>query len=203
MIDFNYQFQYDRLKYLQELDFPDWTRYFFIVQGVIISQLKIVLEIGTGCEIVKNCLQPIVERYVTMDVNSKLTPDILADIREFRPELKNRFDCIIIAEVLEHIPFAEVEMACKNLLVYLVPGGKVFVTTPHQRYAALFVISTIEPYVLTIPRSKTPIDTSHHWEIGDGKIKQKQLESIFESVGFKIEQHEKLLRGDFWVLVKV
>lgn len=202
-VDFDAQFKLDKMEYLQNTEFGDCLRYFYIVHGVIDSHLKAVLEIGVGSGIVKNCLQPIVERYVTMDIDNKLAPDILVDVREFRPESKNEFDCIIISEVIEHIPFVEVEMVCRNLLAYLVPGGRVFVTTPHQRYAVLFVIKTIEPYVFTIPRRKIPIDPHHHWEIGDGKIKQRHIESIFKSVGFKIERYEKLLGEDFWVLLKL
>ena len=200
--DFDEQFQRERAEYLQDMDFCDWFRYWFIVREIIGSQSSVVLDVGAGCGIVKNCLQPIVERYVTMDVSSALAPDILADVREFRPELKGSFDYIIIAEVLEHIPFAEVERVCGNLFAYLVPSGKILVTIPHQRYSFLFVIPTIEPYILTIPRRKTPIDSYHCWEIGDGEIKKGHIESIFKSVGFKIERYEKLLYVDFWTLVK-
>jgi len=214
--NFNAQFQLDRESYLERLDFLDWYRYFFIVRKVIDFRPRAILEIGTGSEIIKRCLQPLAEKYQVMDINVKLEPDILADVREFRAELKEGFDCAIACDVLEHIPFADFRVACTNLFNYLLPGGTALITIPHRRSHFLFMTPRQKPHVFTVPtgflspgafyrrfiRRKIWIDPNHCWEIGDGKIKRSDVESSFKKAGFTTEKYIKLLYVDFWVLKK-
>ena len=103
-IDFDSQFSMNYEDYLKGIDLSNWYRYYFIIREVIKIKPKSILEIGAGNEIVKNCLNKFVKDYKTMDINPKLKPDILSDLREFKPELKEKFDCVICAEVLEHMP---------------------------------------------------------------------------------------------------
>lgn len=216
--NFDSQFNLDREYYLKKLDFLDWYRYFFAIREVIRFQPRAILEIGTGSEIVKNCLQPIIERYQVMDVNAKLKPHILADVREFRTELKESFDCAIACDVLEHIPFSNLAAACSNVFAYLVPGGKAIITIPHRRSHFLLMTPLQEkPCVITVPtgflsagafyrrfiKRKIWIDPNHQWEIGDGHIKKFHVESTFRKAGFTIERYEKLLYVDFWLLNKI
>lgn len=214
--DFNSQFHLDKEYYLKKLDFLGWYRHFFAIREVIDFQPRAILEIGAGSEIVKNCLQPAAEKYRVMDVNAKLEPDILADVREFRSELREGFDCAIASDVLEHIPFPDFATACVNLFAYLVPGGKALITMPHRRSHFLFMTPIEKPHVLTVPtgflspgafyrrfiKRKIWIDPDHCWEIGDGRIKKADVELSFRKVGFSIEKFKKLLYVDFWVLSK-
>jgi 2-polyprenyl-3-methyl-5-hydroxy-6-metoxy-1,4-benzoquinol methylase len=80
--NFYAQFSLAQDYYLKQLDFLNWYRYYFIIREVIDVRPKHILEIGAGSGIVKNCLQPIVEQYIVMDINPKLNPDIYSDIRE-------------------------------------------------------------------------------------------------------------------------
>lgn len=107
--EFNSQFSISYEDYLEGIDLSSWYRYYFIIKEVINFKPKDILEIGAGNEMVKNCLLKIVERYKVMDINPKLKPDILSDLRKFKSELKGKFDCIICAEVLEHMPFDDFE----------------------------------------------------------------------------------------------
>lgn len=54
-----------------------------------------------------------------MDINPRLHPDILSDLREFQPILKEKFDCIIYADVLEHMSFKDLEKNLANIFRYL------------------------------------------------------------------------------------
>jgi SAM-dependent methyltransferase len=215
--DFNYQFQLDRKYYLENLNFSYWYRYFFVVREVIDLQPQAVLEIGAGNNILKNCLSPLVSKYQVLDLNEKLEPDILADAREFKPELKEKFDCAIACDVLEHIPFPDVTKACANIFAYLTSGGKAIITIPHRRshFLAMTPLDK-KPRTITVPtgflspgafyrrfiKRKIWIDPYHCWEIGDGKVKRTDVESHFMQAGFQIEKREKLLYVDFWVLSK-
>lgn len=215
--DFNAQFSLDRDYYLKRLDFLGWYRHFYVVREVLNFQPRTILEIGAGHELVKNCLQPLVEKYQVMDVNSNLGPDILADVREYRSELKECFGCIIATDVLEHIPFSDFETACTNLFAYLEPSGKALITIPHRRSHFLFMTPTQKPHVFTVPtgflslgafyrrfiKRKIWIDPDHCWEIGDGKINKRDVEVSFRKAGFNIERSKKLLYVDFWVLKRL
>jgi len=218
-INFNSQFSIDWEDYLRAIDLSSWYRYYFIVKEVINLEPENILEIGPGNEVVKNCLKKFVKDYKTMDINSKLKPDILSDLREFKPELKEKFDCIICAEVLEHMPFDDFERNLTNIYNYLIKGGKAIITIPHRK-ARLMIITPIsyqKPFLIDLPRwiKSSPksfyqqvikkriwIDPHHCLEIGDGRIKRKDIENVFRKVGFEIEKFAKLLHVDFWILRK-
>ena len=218
-IDFNSQFSMNYGDYLKGIDLSNWYRYYFIIKEVINLKPKNILEIGVGNEIVKNCLQKFVKDYKVMDINPKLNPDILSDLRNFHQELKEKFDCLICAEVLEHMPFGDLEKNLTNLYNYLINGGKAIITVPHRRARILIItpFSYQKPLIITLPgwlksspksfyrqfiKRKIWIDPHHCWEIGDGKIKKKDVENVFKKVGFNIDKFRKLLHVDFWVLSK-
>jgi SAM-dependent methyltransferase len=218
-IDFNSQFSLDYGYFLNKLDLVDWLRYFFIIRTILDLKLKEILEIGAGNEVVKNCLQKFVNVYKVMDINEKLKPDVLAYLREFKPELKEKFDCVVCAEVLEHMPFEDLEKNLTNIYNYLRNSGKAIITIPHRRARILIItpLSYFKPLIITLPfwiksslksfyqqviKKKVWIDPHHCWEIGDGKINLKDVEEVMKRVGFKIDKFFKLLYSDFRVLSK-
>jgi len=217
--NFNSQFLMDYRDYMEGIDLSSWNRYYFIIKEIIRIKPKTILEIGAGSEIVKNCVKGLVEDYRVMDINEKLKPDILSDMRDFRPELKEKFDCLVCAEVLEHMPFRDLEKNLKNIHQYLANSGKALITIPHRRARILIItpFSYQKPLIITLPgwlksspksfyrqfiKRKIWIDPHHCWEIGDGKIKKKDVENVFKKVGFNIDKFRKLLHVDFWVLSK-
>lgn len=216
--DFNSQFSMSYEDYLKGIDLSNWYRYYFLIKEIIKEKPKNILEIGVGNKVVKNCLKNFVEDYQVMDINQKLNPDILSDLREFKPELKEKFDCIICADVLEHMPFEDLEKNLVNIFQYLNKNGQALITIPNQekRIAILDLFSHQEPLIVTIPfqihtpkgyyyrfiKRKIGVDPHHCWEIGDGRIKKKDVEAVIKKVGFGINKFMKLLYVDFWVLNK-
>jgi len=211
---FDNQFSLERDYYLNQLDFLTWFRYFHLVKDVLRLGALSILEIGTGSGLVRNCLKPIVREYQVLDINSKLNPDVVADVRITQAELFGRFDCLIAADVLEHMPFADLAVTTANMQAYLKPGGHMLVTIPHRQSNFLFMSPTQIPHVFTIPtgflslggfyrrfiKRRIWIDPNHCWEIGDGNIRIKDVEAVFRSKGFSIEKFDKLLYVDYWVL---
>lgn len=130
---FNEQFHLSQNYYLKQMDFLNWFRYFYIVKEVLASGARRVLEVGTGSGMVRNCLRPVVDRYVVLDINPALHPDVLADVRVHQSQLAGQFDAVIVADVLEHLPFADLRATMAHLASYLAPGGEVVVTIPHRR----------------------------------------------------------------------
>jgi hypothetical protein len=46
------------------------------------------------------------------------------------------------------------------------------------------------------------IDPHHCWEIGDGKTRRGDVESVFDQAGFQRDKVRKLLYVDYWILRK-
>ena len=214
--EFSQQFSFERYYHLAHINFATWYRFFYIFREIIDFKPENILEIGEGSGVIRNCLGSAVKEYKTLDVNEKLAPDILSDVRRFKNELREKFQCVIAADILEHIPFSDFAGSIRNIFDYLLPGGEAVITIPHRRYHFLFMTSATRPHVLTIPigflklhdfysrfiRRKIEIDPHHCWEIGDGKIERQKIESIFKESGFVISKFKKLIYVDFWVLKK-
>lgn len=210
------QFKCDRKVWLDNLDFLNWFRYYHLVKDVLRLGAADVLEIGTGSGMVRNCLKPLVRDYQVLDINPNLAPDVVADVRVLQSELLGRFGCVIAADVLEHLPFADLAVASANLFAYLKPGGHALITIPHRQSNFLFMSPTQVPHVFTVPtgflsigafyrrfiKGKIWIDPNHCWEVGDGYVRVKDVEAVFRSLGFTIEKFDKLLYVDYWVLSK-
>jgi hypothetical protein len=72
------------------------------------------------------------------------------------------------------------------------------------------------PHVFTVPtgflslgafyrrfiRRKIWIDPHHCWEIGDGNVNIKMVNTIFAKSGFSVTQFKKLIYVDYWILEK-
>jgi len=205
------QFHLESREFLDKMTFVNWYRYFFIVREVVDLKLKSILEIGPGEETVKHVLAPYVEKYETFDINSKLKPNYIGDVRDFKPELQNKFDCVIAADILEHIPFEDETKTLKNLHSYLQPDGRALITVPHRVWYIFGIWwLSYRHFLLRSPdwvrrlyhRGKNTIDPDHKWEIGDGKHKIQDFENAARAAGFKIEKLQKLIYVDFWTLRK-
>lgn len=213
---FDLQFSLGRDYYLHQLDFLNWFRYYHLVKDVLQLGVLEILEVGTGSGLLRNCLKPLVRDYRVLDINPNLAPDLVADVRVLQQELQGHFDCVIAADVLEHLPFSDLATAGANLFAYLKPSGYALITIPHRQSNFLFMSPTQVPHVLTVPtgflslgafyrrfvKRQIWIDPNHCWEIGDGHVRIKDVEKVFRSLGFNIGKLSKLLYVDYWVLSK-
>ena len=213
---FEEQFHLERKNHLKNLDLINWYRFYYITRAVMDFEPENILEIGEGSGVVRNSLSTIVKEYKTMDINKNLDPDFLFSIKDFKSELKDKFKCVIAADVLEHLPFSDLEICMKNIYEYLSEGGRAIITIPHRRSNFFFMTPTQVPHLITVPtgflspgafyrrfiKRKIWIDPHHCWEIGDGNIKKRDIESIFEKNKFRIIDAKKLIYVDYWVLKK-
>lgn len=212
--DFEKQFRLQREDYIRHLDFFTWYRHYHLIKDILRLGRRVVLEIGTGDGVLRNTLEPQVDSYVVLDINPNLYPDIVGDLRVRNAGLLDRFDGVVAAEILEHLPFADFRACVGNLRAYLKRGGKVFLTLPNRKSNFLFVTPRQVLHVYRAPngllslsefyhrfvKRKIWIDPNHCWEIGDGQVTRQAVESVFLEVGFMIEKFEGLLYADYWVL---
>ncbi len=210
------QFRLTPWEFLAKLDLLNWFRYAAIVKELTNQKPQSVLEAGPGEGVIKSVMMNFVENYDTIDVNPKLSPTYQGDIRSLKSELREKYDCVIAADILEHIPFGDLEKALKNFHSYLKPGGRALITIPHRAWF-LFGMSWLfnyKPCIIRAPgslrtfyhrlrgRKKNPIDLDHQWEIGDGVHNVDDVENAMKKSGFEVGKQEELLYVDFWVLNK-
>ncbi len=210
------QFRLTPTEFLAKLDIINWYRYFYITKTLTELKPRSVLEIGAGEGTIKRIFEPFAPKYATMDVNPKLKPDFLNDVRNRLKEIEGKFDVIIAADILEHIPFKDLGGALRNLYAYLKPHGHGLITIPHRASYFLWMTPHYTPNVVRIPtgllswgafyrrfiKRKIWIDPDHQWEIGDGHHSIADVERLMKGVGFVIEKRQALLYVDFWVLKK-
>jgi 2-polyprenyl-3-methyl-5-hydroxy-6-metoxy-1,4-benzoquinol methylase len=94
-----------------------------------------VLDVGCGGQPLRNKLEAKGYRYFGLDViqQKSISLDFLCEIDKPLPEelmKHDKFQLIICTEVLEHV--ADWNQTFCNLSSLLVPGGFMFVTTPHM-----------------------------------------------------------------------
>lgn len=134
-----------------------------------------ILEIGVGNKTVSNYLKQWGFELDTCDLDEKLTPDFVADIRNL-PMADNSYDLILACEVLEHLPFSDVPAALAQL--HRVTRKYVIISIPYSSGSfevvlASQLISKIfkKPYLdllLRIPMfwCDFTFDGQHYWKMG-------------------------------------
>ncbi len=133
-----------------------------------------ILEIGKGNGFFSDYLKKLGYQVTTCDFDKDLGPDVVADIRKL-PFPDNSFDLVTAFEVLEHLPFADVEVALAELK--RVSGGRVLISVPYK--STYFEMVLKFPFVRTIfrrlfldihfriplPFGGIKVSGQHYWEI--------------------------------------
>ncbi len=214
MSGFDSQFALTQREYLAHVDFYTWTRHFHVLRDLCARVQGDVLEVGTGDGVVRRCVQPFVRSYTVMDVNERLAPDILANLLDPQPALAGRYDAVVCTEVLEHLPFRELQHALAQLASFLKPGGELYLTLPHRKGHVLVVTPRQRLWKWRFPvgltslgeayhrfvRRRIWIDPHHCWEIGDGRVTRSQVQQRLQACGLRTEAFTELPYCDYWVL---
>lgn len=147
-----------------------WISFWYQILEVTTSRPTSVLEIGPGPGIASLVLTRMSLRVTTFDIDERLKPHVVGDVTKL-PLVDQSFDCILMAEVLEHIPFAEMPHALSELS--RVAKRTLVITLPHYSLFAPSIALKIFPF---IPRASKvfpvsfPVphrfDGQHYWEIG-------------------------------------
>jgi hypothetical protein len=127
-----------------------------------------VLEIGPGSGHTTWILRQWGFDVTTLDFDPRLQPNAVGDVTRI-PFRDDSFDCVLAAEVLEHLPFEDFGTAIGELK--RVSRGQVVVTLP----APFVGISTLWNWPLLEPRGlflgvpywvRHRFNGEHYWELG-------------------------------------
>ncbi len=141
-----------------------------------------ILEIGPGSGHTTWLLKNRGFNVTTLDFDASVKPDIIGDVTEI-PCDDNTFDCVIAAEVLEHLPFSEFGKVLSELK--RVSRGHVIVTlpAPFVGISTLINFPGIKPIglFLGVPYwIKHKFDGQHYWELGKRNFGMAKILEAFE-----------------------
>ena len=154
-----------------------------------------VLEVGVGNGTVSDFLRKLGFRLTTCDIDSALTPDVVADVRSL-PFSERAFDTVMACEILEHLPFEDFERALREL--ERVAKSAVIISLPYRSSSIEIVLKFPlirslfkRPWLdffLRIPLSfSSSSSKQHHWEIDRARFPLRRIrESIRRQ--FQIER---------------
>ena len=157
------------------------------------NQVKNVLEIGIYNSLLTNILKSYGYEVNTADIDPNLNPDIILDLATDFALPKDKFDAIVLFQVLEHLPYEQSELALKKLAEatnkYLV------ISLPYNTlYSALQVrfsgIPRSRYLLLEIPKFWTnkPLSKHHYWEVGLKGYPKKRILSSIENAGLSVKK---------------
>jgi SAM-dependent methyltransferase len=145
-----------------------WASYWHQIDEVRAVAASSCLEIGTGNGFVKAYLGSRGIDVTSVDFDPALKPDRVGDVRSL-PCADAEFDVVICAQVLEHLPFEDLDVAmaelrrvCRRRVIVSIPRSGRFV-----RIAFRIPPFRSFSWVTVLPgRRAFAFDGQHYWQAG-------------------------------------
>jgi ubiquinone/menaquinone biosynthesis C-methylase UbiE len=180
--------------YLFDKDYDNikrWNSYFVQIKSVIELKPQTVLEIGKGRGVVANYLKSHKINVKTLDINKKLKPDFLGNVRKI-PIKDNSFDVVLCSQVLEHLPFSDFEKSLRE--IHRVTKRYCVLSLPYHtlHFGLTFKFSGMRfrNILFRLPILKNKRTKYHYWEMGKIGYGIRKIRRIIRKSGFKIMKEE-------------
>jgi len=163
------------------LNLKRFISYSYQINSILELKPKSILEIGVGNGIVYNYLKRSFD-IVSCDINKSLSPDYVCDIRKL-PFGYDKFNVAVAFEVLEHIPFEDLETALMELK--RVSNKYVIISVPYAHLSLKGLLNFKLPFTdkqIIIPRFwvKFKHSEEHYWELGTRGYSKKKMRNILK-----------------------
>jgi ubiquinone/menaquinone biosynthesis C-methylase UbiE len=194
-------------------DMLRFISYFYQVDIVRKLNPNNVLEIGIGNKTTSNYLKQNGIKIDTCDFDKELKPDYVADIREL-PFDNKYYDLVLACEILEHIPWADVDKALNELnrvskkyvvisIPYSSAGFELLLKFPLLRR---IIKKTFLSLFFRIPYFFMEINfkREHYWEMGRKNYSKKRIKSSLEKYFIILKEVRPILNHchHFFILEK-
>mgnify|MGYP005841262205 CR=1 FL=1 len=160
-----------------------------------------VLEIGPGNGIVSHVLRGAGLLVVTLDLDGRLRPDIVASVLHL-PLAQHSFDLVLCCQVLEHLPFDQFRPVLEQLR--RVTRGRVVLSLPDRRRCITAQVSApglgTRAVLLSLPglRPRRHVyDGQHFWEIGKRHYSLGRVLQEMQCVGFSVVRHYRIRENPY------
>ena len=169
-------------------DIRRFISYFYQIDLVRKLHPETVLEIGIGNKTVANYLKQNGITIDTCDFDQNLNPDYTADIRDL-PFADASYDVVMACEILEHLPFEDVEKALREL--QRVSKKYVLVSIPYASggFELLLKFPLLNKIIkrpfldlfFRVPYFFMGIEFAgqHYWEMGRKNYPRRKIQSTF------------------------
>lgn len=182
---------YDFDEYLNQ---ERWISYFHQIYEVVKIAKKLkkkslkILEIGIGDKTVSSILETQGMRVTTMDIDSQLNPDMVGSLPNIPVKAKQKFDCIICSQVLEHVAYKDSEKTLSNMSGI---AKYAVISVPHKSITLsltmkLWFFKTFRIFVFMKSPKKFDSSGQHYWELGAKSFSVKRFRKSIRKTGFKI-----------------
>lgn len=145
-----------------------------------------VLEVGPGPGYVSEWLRREGVCVFTADIDQRVAPDVVATVRRL-PFADRSFDATLCCEVLEHLPFAQLPNALREL-TRVSRKGLVLSVPDKDRYLRVSIRTAGRSWTKTVefPRRESDrpalVCQEHKWEIGRDHVGLKDVLTILRDV---------------------
>jgi hypothetical protein len=161
-----------------------WASYWHQITEVLRLGADSCLEIGTGTGVVKRILVGLGVGVTSVDIDDKLQPDLVGDVRALPCETET-FDVVLASQVLEHIPWADVPDALAEL--HRVSRSHVVVSLPQAGMNVGIALGVhIHQFFNNRGASmhlgapwRHRFDGQHYWEVGARGTGRKAVRGLF------------------------
>jgi len=161
-----------------------WVSYWHQINEIVSLKPQTVLEIGIGNKVVSDYLKKSGIKVVMCDKDYHLKPDVVADVL-YLPFKKDSFDVILVAEILEHLPFSKFSKALKE--IKRVSKRWIVISLPDYDIFRFYLGLKFFPYVPKFEKTfkvnfpgKHKFDGEHYWEIGKKGYSLSRILKVFE-----------------------
>mgnify|MGYP001560357266 CR=1 FL=1 len=169
-----------------------WLNYWYQIREVLDRKPSAVLEVGIGNGLVANYLRAQGVAVITLDIDPSLKPDVVGSITKI-PLPDRSVDDVLAAEVIEHIPFDEVENALREMA--RVSRRWVIVTTPDSRRTLLSLdlklpfIPALRIFIKVPSLRRHVFNGQHYWEMGKRGHAYGKVADAVHRAGLAVERH--------------
>jgi ubiquinone/menaquinone biosynthesis C-methylase UbiE len=180
---------YDFDKYL---DLKRFSSYWYQLSEILKLKPESIIEIGPGDYVFANYIKQNTDiKYTSVDFAEDLSPDVVADIRKL-PFADDSVDLVCAFEVLEHLPFDELESTMRELL--RVSAKNVLISMPHWGRSFAFTIQIpfigIRKLNFKLPYKLFAIEHvwngEHYFEIGKKGYPENLVREKIKNAGGKL-----------------
>ncbi len=171
-----------------------WMSYFYQLTLVDRSHARSVLEVGVGAGVLARELRARGIEVTTLDIAPDVSPDILGSVTAI-PLPERSVDATLAFEVLEHIEYADVSVALRELA--RVSRRFVIVSIPHPGWVFSWVSKLPLMRRLTIFFQipffwkRHAFNGEHHWELGKREYATRRFLKTAHDAGLRLVSREK------------
>lgn len=190
------------------LNLPRMITYWYQAAAVRDCGGRKILEVGTGLGLTSWIMRRWGLHVAELDIDPALGPTCAGDVRAM-PFAAGSFETVLIAEVLEHLPFEELGGCLAELR--RVTRRHVVVTLPCPLVGMHIGVNLplIEPMFLALGLrqwSRPRFDGQHYWELDRRGYPKRRIRIAFREGGFEIAREFRpglSLYNYFFVLEKL